>query len=33
MKTLMVFEPAMCCSTCGCGSNVDQVLVDFSADV
>ncbi|CAI9387908.1 MULTISPECIES: arsenite efflux transporter metallochaperone ArsD [Citrobacter] len=33
MKALTVFEPAMCCSTGVCGSDVDQVLVDFSADV
>ncbi|MEM0673667.1 arsenite efflux transporter metallochaperone ArsD [Dickeya oryzae] len=32
-KTLKVFDPAMCCSTGVCGSDVDQVLVDFSADV
>ena len=31
MKTLTVFDPAMCCSTGVCGSDVDQVLVDFSA--
>ncbi len=29
MKTLTVFDPAMCCSTGVCGSDVDQVLVDF----
>lgn len=33
MKTLTVFYPAMCRSTGVCGSDVDQVLVDFSADV
>ena len=33
MKTLTVFDPAMCCSTGVCGSDVDQVLVGFSADV
>ncbi len=33
MKTLTVFDPAMCCSTGVCGSDVDQVLVDFSADM
>ena len=33
MKKLTVFDPAMCCSTGVCGSDVDQVLVDFSADV
>ncbi|WP_237160049.1 arsenic metallochaperone ArsD family protein, partial [Serratia marcescens] len=25
MKTLTVFDPAMCCSTGVCGSDVDQV--------
>lgn len=29
MKALTVFDPAMCCSTGVCGSDVDQVLVDF----
>lgn len=33
MKTLTVFDPAMCCSTGVCGTDIDQVLVDFSADV
>ncbi|EHX8981050.1 arsenic metallochaperone ArsD family protein, partial [Klebsiella pneumoniae] len=33
MKMLTVFDPAMCCSTGVCGSDVDQVLVNFSADV
>ena len=33
MKTLTVFDPVMCCSTGVCGSDIDQVLVDFSADV
>ncbi|AWQ51314.1 MULTISPECIES: arsenite efflux transporter metallochaperone ArsD [Klebsiella] len=28
-----MFDPAMCYCTCVCGSDVDQVLVDFSADV
>ncbi len=26
MKMLTVFDPAMCCSTGVCGSDVDQVL-------
>jgi hypothetical protein len=29
MKTLTVFDPAMCCSTGVCGTDIDQVLVDF----
>ncbi|HDL6874124.1 arsenite efflux transporter metallochaperone ArsD [Yersinia kristensenii] len=33
MKMLTVFDPVMCCSTGVCGSDVDQVLVDFSADM
>ena len=33
MKKLQVFDPALCCSTGVCGTEVDQALVDFSADV
>jgi hypothetical protein len=33
MKKLQVFDPALCCSTGVCGTEVDQPLVDFSADV
>lgn len=33
MKKLEVFDPALCCSTGVCGTEVDQALVDFSADV
>jgi hypothetical protein len=33
MKTLQVFDPALCCSTGVCGTEIDQALVDFSADV
>ncbi len=33
MKRLEVYDPAMCCSTGVCGSNVDPVLVRFAADV
>lgn len=33
MKMLTAFDPAMCCSTGVCRSDVDQVLVNFSADV
>lgn len=33
MASLQVFDPALCCSTGVCGSEVDQALVTFSADV
>ena len=33
MKTIQVFDPALCCSTGVCGADVDQALVIFSADV
>jgi hypothetical protein len=33
MKKIQVFDPALCCSTGVCGVDVDQQLVDFSADV
>jgi AhpD family alkylhydroperoxidase len=33
MKKLQIFDPALCCSTGVCGVDVDQALVDFSADV
>jgi hypothetical protein len=33
MKTLEVFDPAMCCSTGVCGVEVDPVLAQFSADL
>ncbi len=33
MTTILVFDPALCCSTGVCGVDVDQQLVDFSADV
>lgn len=33
MKKLQVFDPALCCSTGVCGTEIDQALVDFSADV
>ncbi|MFZ2406502.1 MAG: arsenite efflux transporter metallochaperone ArsD [Methylobacter sp.] len=33
MTTIQVFDPALCCSTGVCGVDVDQQLVDFSADV
>ncbi|MDB9569161.1 arsenic metallochaperone ArsD family protein, partial [Providencia rettgeri] len=33
MKKLEVFDPALCCSTGVCGTEVDQALVDFATDV
>lgn len=33
MKTLQIFDPAMCCSTGVCGPSVDQSLVKLAADV
>jgi hypothetical protein len=33
MKTIQVFDPALCCSTGVCGVSVDQSLVSFAADV
>lgn len=33
MKSIQVFEPALCCSTGVCGVDVDQSLVTFAADV
>ena len=33
MKSIQVFDPAMCCSTGVCGVDVDQQLVSFAADV
>lgn len=33
MKTIQVFDPALCCSTGVCGVDVDEALVGFSADV
>jgi hypothetical protein len=32
MTTIQVFDPALCCSTGVCGTDVDQALVTFSAD-
>jgi len=31
--SIRVFEPALCCNTGVCGEDVDQALVDFSADL
>ena len=33
MTTLTVYDPAMCCSTGICGTDVDQRLVDLAADL
>jgi len=33
MKSLEVFDPAMCCSTGVCGVDVNPVLVQFAADL
>ena len=33
MKTLEVFDPAMCCSTGVCGVDVDPALAQFAADL
>ena len=33
MKKIEIFDPALCCSSGVCGTEVDQALVTFSADV
>ena len=33
MKTIHIFEPALCCSTGVCGVDIDQALLNFAADV
>lgn len=33
MSTIQIYDPALCCSTGVCGVDVDQQLVDFSAEV
>jgi hypothetical protein len=33
MKSIQVFDPALCCSSGVCGVEVDQQLVRFAADV
>lgn len=33
MSTIQVFDPALCCSTGICGTDVDQSLIAFAADV
>jgi hypothetical protein len=32
-QTLQVFDPAMCCPTGACGTDVDTKLVQFAADL
>ena len=33
VATVEIFDPAMCCSTGGCGTDVDPTLARFAADV
>jgi len=33
MKSIQVFDPALCCSSGVCGVTVDQALVNFASDV
>ncbi|MFO0647370.1 MAG: arsenite efflux transporter metallochaperone ArsD [Polyangiales bacterium] len=33
MKTIQVFDPAMCCASGVCGPSVDPILARFSADL
>lgn len=33
MKTINVYDPAMCCGSGVCGTDVDQRLVDFQAAI
>lgn len=33
MKNIQIFDPALCCSSGVCGTDVDQALVSFSADI
>ena len=33
MTTITVYDPAMCCSTGICGTDIDQKLVDLAADL
>ena len=32
MKTIQIYDPAMCCSSGVCGTEVDQSLVEFAGD-
>ena len=33
MKTIQIFDPALCCSSGVCGQDVDQTLVSLAADL
>lgn len=33
MKSIQIFDPAMCCDSGVCGTDIDQQLVTFSADL
>ena len=33
MSSIQIFDPALCCSTGVCGTEIDQALVTFAADV
>lgn len=33
MTNLVIYDPAMCCSTGICGTDIDQKLVDFASDL
>lgn len=33
MKSIQIYDPPMCCSSGVCGVEVDQALVDFSANI
>ncbi len=33
MPAIRIFEPALCCNTGVCGTDVDQTLVTFTADL
>ena len=33
MKTIQIFDPALCCSSGVCGADVDQALVSLAADL
>ena len=33
MKTIQIFDPALCCATGICGSEIDQTLVTAAADI
>ena len=33
MKQIRIYDPALCCNTGVCGTEIDQSLVDFSGDM